>query len=252
MAYYVERCLPDCDACLTSCPATALRAARARRVDFDRCTACGHCADVCPTAALTLVGRAATPQALLDEVLKDRAFYTSSGGGVTLSGGEPVLQADFLGCFLPLARAAGLHVALETAGNYPFARLAPLVPRLDLVLFDLKMADARRHAQHTGRDNRQVLATLRALLARGAPVQVRMPVIPGLNTAAQDLAAMARLLHDLGLNELVLLPYNHLWEAKLPRLATIRRPLGIAPPEASFYAALQRDLGAHGIDAHLP
>lgn len=249
LAYYAERCLPDCEACVATCAEQALRPQRAGRVDFARCTACGDCLDACPAAALTLVGRRLTPAALLEEVRRDDAFYASSGGGLTLSGGEPLLQADFLAHFLPLARAAGLHVAVETAGNYPFARLAPLLPLVDLVLFDLKLAEPRRHARHTGRDNRLVLGTLRELLARGAPLQVRMPVVPGTNTDAADLAAMADLLRDLGLRELVLLPYNHLWEAKLPRLGSARRPLGVAPPPPAFYADLRRDLRARGIEA---
>jgi pyruvate formate lyase activating enzyme len=249
LAYHAERCLPDCDACLPACGEQALRPQRAGRVDFARCTACGDCAIACPAQALTLVGRLVTPADLLEEVRRDQAFYASSGGGLTLSGGEPLLQAGFLAHFLPLTRAAGLHVAVETSGNYPFARLEPLLPLIDLILFDLKLADPRRHARHTGRDNRLVLATLRGLLARGAPLQVRMPVVPGTNTGADDLTAMAELLCDLGLRRLVLLPYNHLWEAKLPRLATSRRPLGLVPPPPAFYADLRRDLRARGIEA---
>jgi pyruvate formate lyase activating enzyme len=251
MAYYTERCLPDCEACLDQCPESALRIDRIQRIDFDRCTVCGRCVDVCPAGALTLVGRTVTAEELLAEVLKDRLFYEHSGGGITLSGGEPVLHSDFLSGFLPAGRAAGLHVAIETAGNYPFARLEPLLPLLDLVLFDLKLADPERHQHLTGRDNQLVLATLRQLTTCAVPLQVRMPVIPGLNTRAEDVAGMARLLRTLGVRDLVLLPYNHLWEAKLHRLAASRRPLGLEPGDASFYAGLRRDLGAGGVSARM-
>jgi pyruvate formate lyase activating enzyme len=251
MAYYPERCLPACAACLDQCPESALRADRLQRIDFARCTVCGRCVDVCPAEALRQVGRAVSAAALLDEVLKDRLFYAHSGGGITLSGGEPVLHADFLFGFLPRARAAGLHVALETAGNYPFARVEPLLPLVDLVLFDLKLADPERHRRFTGRGNHLVIATLRELIARDVPLRVRMPAIPGLNTNPADIAGMAGLLLAVGVRDLVLLPYNHLWEAKLPRLGDHRRGLGIEPPDPSFYAGLLQQFGSAGVRACL-
>ena len=251
LAYYVERCLADCQACLGVCPESAIGTERAHRVDFSRCTVCDRCVDVCPAAALVRVGREMTADEILDEVLKDRSFYASSGGGITLSGGEPVLQATFLRRFLPMARDAGLHVAMETAGCYPFGLLEPLLSNLDLVLFDLKIMDPGRHERLAGRDNREVHANLRELVTRGAPVQVRLPVIPGLNTDRENIADTARFLREIGVSELTLLPYNHLWEAKLSRLATDRQPLGISTPEPGLYGELQRAFSEHGVGAHL-
>lgn len=251
LAYYSERCIEDCDECVGVCPQGALGTRRVARADFSRCTVCDRCADACPAEALVLIGRDMTPDELLEAVLRDRPFYERSGGGVTLSGGEPVLQADFLRHFLPLARSAGLHLALETAGSYPSDRLVPLLPHLDLILFDLKLADPERHARWTGRDNRLVLATLRELLALGAPVRARLPVVPGINTGAEEIAGMATLLDEFGLRDLELLPYNHLWEAKLPRLATERVALGITPPAPDLYTRLRQQFAAAGIDAHL-
>lgn len=249
LAYYRERCIDGCSECVAVCPHQALRPTADGRVDFARCDACGACADACPGEALVLVGRPMTSDELLAAVARDRPFYDRSGGGVTLSGGEPVLQSAFLRDFLPRAHHQDLHLALETAGSYPFARLAPLLADLDLVLFDLKLADTALHARWTGHDNRLVLATLCALLERGAPLQVRMPVVPGINTGAAEVAAMASLCASLGLPDIELLPYNHLWEAKLPRLATTRVPLGLTPPPAPFYDELCAAFATAGIRA---
>jgi pyruvate formate lyase activating enzyme len=250
LAYYQERCLPGCTRCLV-CPEDALHADRARRVDFTRCTACGACVDVCPAGALRRVGRSWAAAELLEAVLRDRAFYEASGGGVTLSGGEPVLHASFLAEFLPIVEAEGLHVALETCGAYPFELLEPLLPRLDLVLFDVKAADPLRHGRYTGQDNLQILENLAELRRRRVPLEVRMAVIPGWNSDAENVEATAKLLRELGVETLTLLPYNHLWEAKLPRLGTSRAPLGIRPPQPAFYTALEDAFAQHGVVARV-
>ena len=196
LAYYPERCLVGCVACVAACPETALRAAITDRVDWTRCTVCGDCVAVCPADALRVVGREWTADDLLVEVARDHRFYEASGGGITLSGGEPVLHSAFLQEFLPLARLRGLHVALETAGLYPFALLAPLLPLVDLVLFDLKVMDASTHQRLTAQDNDQILSNLRRLCAAGPPLDVRMPVVPDTNTDDANVAATARFLAD--------------------------------------------------------
>jgi pyruvate formate lyase activating enzyme len=251
LAYYEEQCLEGCTRCVAACPEGAIRPERAARVDFARCTACGRCVDACPGRALRRVGRARGAAELLEEVLRDRPFFAASGGGVTLSGGEPVLHSLFLQEFLPLAKGAELHVALETCGAYPFGLLEPLLPHVDLVLYDVKLVDPARHERATGRENAQILANLAELVRRGVALEVRMPVVPGWNTDGGNLAATARLLGELGVKSLTLLPYNHLWEAKLPRLGTRRTPLGIAPPGADFYVQLQSELAGHGLSVRV-
>ena len=251
MAYYPERCVPGCAACVDACPDHALGTDRDRRLDFVRCSVCGRCVDVCPGDALRLIGRPVSVEELLAEVLRDRPFYDASGGGLTLSGGEPALQAPFLRSFLPVARAAGLHIVLETAGCYPARLLDELVPLVDAILFDLKVIDAEAHRRLTTRDNAPVLANLAHLCARGAPVTVRMPVVPGHNTDPANIAATAALLRQVGVRELTLLRYNHLWEAKLPRLATDREPLGVRPPPERLYEELVAAFAQHGVTAEV-
>jgi pyruvate formate lyase activating enzyme len=251
LAYHPERCLEGCRDCVDVCREGAILDRRGERVVFDRCTVCGDCIRVCPTNALMQVGREITAQELLDEVSRDRPFYDASGGGVTLSGGDPLLQAPFLRHFLPLVRCERLHTAVETSGACSFDAIEPLLPYLDLVLFDVKVMDGAAHQRLTGSGTEGIHANLARLVERRVPLVVRMPVVPGINCGAKNVAATAELLDHLGIREIQLLPYNHLWEAKLPALATTRRPLGIRPPQPGFYADLCALFSGHGVAAHL-
>jgi pyruvate formate lyase activating enzyme len=251
LAYYQERCLSGCRDCVGVCPEDAIADRRNNRVRFDRCTACGDCIDVCPADALVRVGREIEAGDLLEEVARDRSFFDASGGGVTLSGGEPFLQGAFLRRFLPLAKDARLHVAVETGGSCSFAVIESLIPYIDLVLFDVKLMDAVAHECFTGTRNEKVHANLTRLVESGVPLVVRMPVVPEVNSGEENVAATARFLRRLGIREIQLLPYNHLWEAKLPRLATERAPLGIRPPLPGFYEDVCGLFARHGMAARL-
>jgi pyruvate formate lyase activating enzyme len=249
LGVWPERCVSGCRACVPTCPSGALVVNGSVKLDVSRCDACGSCLSACPAGALRSVGRPVSAAALLAELEKDAAFYRASGGGVTLSGGEPVLQAAFLRKLLPLVRERGWHVALETAGHYRWSKLEPLLPHLDLVLYDLKLADPGRHREWTGQGNHRVIDNLRRLLETTVEVVVRMPVVPDVNTSAADVGGMAALLDDLGVPELVLLEYNPLWEAKLPHLSEPRRPLGLERPDDALYVELVDTFAQRGVRA---
>lgn len=251
IAYAEEQCLADCRLCVTACAEEALLPQRRGRLDFSRCTACGDCVAVCPTGALRSIGSRIEVTELLEEVQRDAPFHAASDGGITLSGGEPVLQAHFLGEFLPRAAGAGLHVALETAGAYPFDLLERILPWIDLVLYDVKLMEPGLHRRFTGRGNEQILANLRQLIASDTKVEVRMPVVPERNTHGANTAATAAFLADVGVGEITLLPYNHLWETKIPRLGVGHPQPGIQPPDDDFYADLQAEFARHGLAARL-
>ncbi len=253
LAYYENRCVPGCSLCVDVCPELALREQMHDRVDWSRCTHCGLCESVCPSGALTMVGRAMSADELLAEVSADAPFYAATGGGITLSGGEPILHAAFLRRFLPAAKRAGLHVAIETGGNYPFELLEPLLPEIDLILFDVKAGTSTRHHSLTGHGNERVLANLRRLIElrkQGGDfdLEVRMPVIPTLNATDESVDEIAACLRALGVDHLTLLPYNAMWEAKLPHLASEQAPLGIRPQPGLEDALVER-FGGHGIVA---
>jgi pyruvate formate lyase activating enzyme len=227
LMWYDMRCI-GARACLTACPVGALELMpQGMCVDRQGCTACGACVEACPAGALEVIGRSWTPEDLLVEVQKDAAFYGTSNGGVTLSGGEPMTQPSFVLTFCRLCKEAGLHVALDTCGAASWSSYQPVLPFVDLVLYDLKMWDGERHRAATGVNNATILDNVRRIAAAGLPIWVRTPVIPGgvaqpeLGTADEvNIGALA----DLIANELPtvcrwdLLAYTNLGQPKYHRL----------------------------------
>lgn len=185
----------------------------------EKCDTCGECAKVCPSGALEIVGRDLSYKEVLDTVLRDRPFYEASGGGVTLSGGEPLRQIDFAEALLSEVKQAGIHTAVETAGHVTFNRLARMLPHTDLFLFDVKETNDALHQKFTGVPNTRILDNLKSLHDAGASVIVRLPVIPGLNDREEHFEAVARIVEPLsGLTGVEVMPYHSLGTAKLPRL----------------------------------
>lgn len=196
---FPERCIA-CDECVRVCPqgARAVEAGGLRSIDRASCDACGICVDSCFAGATVMAGTRMRAEEVLVEVLRDQAFYTASNGGVTLSGGEPVLQSDFARAVLQGCRDAGVHTAIETAGNYPWHLLEPLLPLLDLVMMDLKQMDPDKHRWATGASNERVLATARRIAAdTDLPIIFRIPVVPTVNNAPDDIRATALFVREL-------------------------------------------------------
>jgi len=191
LMWYDVRCIGARD-CLRACPVDALELTpQGMRIDRERCDACGACVQACPAAALEVIGRAWTPEELSAEVQKDAVFFETSGGGVTFSGGEPMMQADFILELGRLCREAGLHVALDTCGAAPWARYEQVLPLVDLVLYDLKIFDADRHRAAAGMDNARILENARRTAAAGVPMWIRTPIIPSYTADAANIAALA-------------------------------------------------------------
>jgi formate C-acetyltransferase len=244
-----ERCR-GCLECHRACPHGAITVDGGPRLDRALCQACGRCAEACPTETLRLVGRLASPEALLDEVLADRSYYEATGGGVTLSGGEPLAQAAGAARLLELCRRAGVHTAVETSGAVPAAALALALPQVDLLLFDLKAGIDPLHQELTGTTLERVADRARQALDAGASVVFRTPVVPGLNDSDESLAGLAALLRSLGRAELTLLPYHRGGEVKIARLGSDQPRLGLTlrDGEVALVRAVER-LAALGIAA---
>ncbi|MFH1436889.1 MAG: glycyl-radical enzyme activating protein [Pseudomonadota bacterium] len=189
--WYGIDCVACCD-CVQACPEAALFLDDGgMRIDRARCKACGTCAETCGPGAMELIGKMWAPAELIDEVMKDKTFYDTSGGGVTLSGGEPLMYVDFLAHFLAAAKKKGLHVALDTCGSVPSKKLAGLLDNIDLVLFDIKLLDEARHKEYTGVDLRRVLENAAAVSSRKVPLWIRTPVIPGYTDGDDNVRGIA-------------------------------------------------------------
>lgn len=220
LAWYDVRCI-GARRCLAACPESALElSAGGMRIDRDRCTACDRCSDACPSGALEIIGWRRTAEAVFAEVAKDIDFYQASGGGLTVSGGEPAMQPEFVGELLERCRAAGIPTALDTCGYAEWSVYERLLPRVDLVLFDLKIADWQRHRDATGVDTDRIFANAAAISERGADTWIRTPVIPGCTDDPENIAALAAFIRARlpSVRRWDLLPYTKLGRPKYHRL----------------------------------
>ena len=222
-----NRCI-GCGECVDVCPENALRLdGSGVGIDRERCTGCGECAEACPSTAMGLLGESWGREELFREVVKDEAYFEKSGGGITLGGGEPVLQAAFACGFLHALKERGIHTALDTCGVYAPEALDALLPETDLLLYDLKESNSNKHRRFTGSGNEKVLANLirvRDRMEAGEgpkKLWIRTPVIPDTTAAQENIMGIGRFL-SANLNGFVskweLCAFNNLCKDKYERL----------------------------------
>lgn len=239
IAFYADRCRNTGD-CRAVCPHDALRG-NGDRIVRDRCDACGRCADACAYDALRLIGRVISVDGLMEKVLRDVPFYQASAGGVTLSGGEPTLQMEFVGAFAHRCEQHGVPVGLQTCGLFRWEHFAPYLPLFAFIQFDLKLMDPEQHRLMAGSDNRLILDNARKLKDAGAPVLFRMPVVPEITDTDLNLRQVAAFLRHLNTPAIHLLRYHAMGEAKVARIGHPRPPFqlsdGAQPSESLSRAA---------------
>lgn len=226
LIFHAERCI-GCKACAGVCKHGAPLPGAAE------CERCFACADACPTRARERMGRWWSLDELLAEVLKDRVYYSTSGGGVTASGGEAMLWSDFLTLFFQRLRAEGIHTALDTSGAIGGEKLDAVLDHTDLALIDLKILDPARHQKLLGVDLLLILKHLRQIDASGVPIIIRLPVVPGYTDGPENLAAAADFAASLEhLLQVELLPYHRLAEPKYQQLGRAYGLADVVPPTA--------------------
>ncbi|MHB9032252.1 MAG: glycyl-radical enzyme activating protein [Anaerolineae bacterium] len=245
---FPNRCI-SCGACFTRC----LNGAH-ERIDGTRafhrelCQACGRCAETCYAESLVIAGETKTAEEVVAEVLRDKPFYETSHGGVTLSGGEPLLQFDFSYEILSLSKAAGLHTAIETALNFPWARVEAILPVTDLVMLDIKVINPVKHKECTGVSNERILENVINLGKLATPLIVRTPIIPGVNDNTAEVTAIAHF--AAGLPNLLyyeLLPFHPMASGKYDSLGMDYRARELGRPTKEQMDALTADAMQAGI-----
>ncbi|MBE6703363.1 MAG: glycyl-radical enzyme activating protein [Ruminococcaceae bacterium] len=195
LAYYAHKCV-GCGECARVCPSQAhIMTNQAHVYDRHLCIGCGKCAKACLGDALTFYGKEMTVDELLPLLLEDKAFYENSGGGVTLSGGECLMQADFCAELLKRLKENGIHTAVDTCGSIPENALDTVMPYTDVFLYDIKAYDGEIHTKCTGRSNQQILKNLKYLDECGKNIEIRIPYVPGYN--ADQVEKIAYFLSDL-------------------------------------------------------
>ncbi len=216
--YWPERCI-QCQSCVAACPDGAIRWEAGRPVtDETRCNLSGACVQACYAEARQIAGRRMTVPEVMSEVERDISFYDSSGGGVTFSGGEPLLQANFLIGLLQACRAAEIHTAVDTSGFATWDIMERVRPYVDLFLYDIKLMDPIKHRKYTLVFNPRILDNLRELARLGHNIRIRMPIMPGINDDIKNLRETAAFAVEVGVNRIDLLPYHAVALNKYERL----------------------------------
>jgi pyruvate formate lyase activating enzyme len=244
-----DRCI-RCFECVDDCRLGAISRVDGRPlVDMAVCRWCGDCADGCPTEARIQAGSVMTESRVLDEITQDTIFFDQSGGGVTFSGGEPLMQLEFLVALLDGCRALRIHTAVDTCGAALPQALARVADRADLFLFDLKHLDDARHRRVTGSSNVQILDNLQALAARKANVIVRFPLIPEINDDADHIERLGCYVRSIGLSRIDVLPYHRAGSGKYPAIGRDYPLAGAELPSGADRSRAVRILTDCGLQA---
>lgn len=242
-----HRCI-RCGGCVEVCPQSSAVGPAALEASDENCMGCGQCAEACPTGARQMAGRAMTVDDVCAEIRRDRVFYDESGGGVTVSGGEPLMQPAFLRSILQVCKSDEIHTAVDTCGWAAREDLLHIAPSTDLFLFDIKFMDDSLHRQYTGRSNAPILDNLKALAAVNANIWIRFPVLPGWNDGREQVEAAARFAASIaGVQQVNLLPYHELGSHKTSSRNAPQGARTLEPPTPERMQRVARTFQSFGL-----
>jgi pyruvate formate lyase activating enzyme len=241
-----NRCL-RCGQCAEACPHEAISLVEDRPVtDTEICIVCGRCVDVCLAGARQIIGRETTVSKVMAEVERDVIFYDQSGGGVTFSGGEPLMQPDFLLALLNQCRAMNIHTAVDTSCYAEPEIVESVVERTDLFLCDLKHMDNEMHERFTGVGNNLILENIRLISQAGKKIVIRIPIIPGFNDDLGNIEATGKFTASLpGVGRIDILPFNRGGIEKSVRLTGEIKPIQIETPDKEQISSIAENLSRY-------
>jgi pyruvate formate lyase activating enzyme len=240
-----------CGHCVSACEKRALSLEEGTgllRIDRALCNGCGECVQVCPPKALTIYGQKMTAAQVIDEIGKDAPFYRRSGGGVTVSGGEPLRQPKFLRTIMVACRQAGIHTAIETSGYCSSRVMLSVMAEIDLIMLDLKVLDANEHQALTGKRNDLILNNARLIAEAGCSVQPRMPLIPGINDSVDNIDRAAAFLHSMSWQSIELMPYHQFGKSKYEALGKPYTLTHVSTPKQEDIERTCKSFRGHGIE----
>jgi pyruvate formate lyase activating enzyme len=236
-----------CGRCIEVCEVNAISLSNSGvRINRELCTKCGKCIGVCIPGALKCYGNNLSLEEVYQVAIRDKLFYQNSGGGVTVSGGEPLSQGDFVAELFKRFQDTGFHTCLDTCGYAEPEALEKVLPYTNLVLFDVKLMDPVAHRKATGKSNKKILRNLKLVSESGVPTIIRIPLIPGINDSEGDITDIARHIKSLELKEINLLPYHRFGESKykmLDRKYSLSELSQIEPGRVEELANILRSLG---------
>jgi pyruvate formate lyase activating enzyme len=244
LSYAADKCVL-CPCCAKACPSGVFSNGSEKRlhIDFSACALCGQCVDECPHGALRILGTVSSTDAVMAEVLKDRSYYESSRGGISLSGGEPTCQLSFAVDLLERSRKEGLHTCFETSGYAPQSVFEALLPLVDLFLFDYKLTGNMSHQKYAGVGQDLILANLDFLYRKKAAMLLRCPIIPGINDTNDHFEAIVRLSRKYPAFEgIELMPYHDYGVPKYRQIGRTGYPITAATVSRDQKSRLQQQL----------
>jgi len=248
LIYRQSRCV-QCGECLQNCPKSALTlTSKTISVDREECNSCGICTQKCSTDALSIAGKTASTKDILLETEKDTAFYEESHGGVTLSGGEPLLQPDFLNALLGELKKREIHTALDTSGYTSYPILNRIIGKVNLFLYDIKLMDDAKHRKYTGVSNRSILDNLKKLAQSESNIAISLPIITNINDDQENITKTGEFISSLShVQQVSILPYHRTAADKYKNLGRQYKLGRIQPPSNEKLKAIREELETFGL-----